>query len=302
MDMRMQNDAPKPETEAPPPAGEPAPQPKPAGRTTKLVKPLKKPKVGVPIMRSAIAFPYMDLENAISVARAILENGGLPCTREQLAGALKQSPSSGNFILKTAAARHFGLVEFNQGKFHLTQTGAAVLSRDEQEEKAARAQAFLNVALYRRAYDEFRGRQLPPRPHGLEQAFVQFGVSPKQKDVARQVFEKSARQAGFFNVDPDRLIEPIIGPSMGPTGPALERPPEASAETIVTGALRTITAHRTQLDSLVQGLVDRLPPPGEKWEHEKRAKWLRILASNFDAVYTSDDEDKVIVIEVKKLD
>src|SRR5437762_9750449 len=72
-----------------------------------------KPKVvkmspkATPRAASSIAFPYMDLENAISVARAILNSGGVGMSREQLAGAMKQSATSGAFILKVSAGRMF---------------------------------------------------------------------------------------------------------------------------------------------------------------------------------------------------
>jgi hypothetical protein len=36
-----------------------------------------------------------------------------------------------------------------------------------------------------------------------------MGVTQTQKSNARLAFEKSARQAGFSTLDPDRLIEPI---------------------------------------------------------------------------------------------
>src|SRR6202044_3596112 len=101
--------------------------------------------------------------------------------------------------MKVATARIFGLVTYSGGKYELTNSGFAIVDKDEKRQRAARAEGFLKVALYRRVYDEFKGKQLPPRPHALEQAFVRFGVSPKQKETARQIFDKSANQAGFFS-------------------------------------------------------------------------------------------------------
>lgn len=244
---------------------------------------------------SSIAFPYVDLDTVVALARAMNNVGGLALTRDQLAGALRQSATSGSFILKTSAARMFGLVEAAQNnKLQLTPIGFDIVGKDEGKERAARASAFLNVPLYKKAYEEFRGRPLPPRPLGLENAFVQFGVSAKQKDTARQIFEKSARQAGFFNVDPDRLIEPVSG--AGVNG---ERAiPDVAAPSLV--AFSAGGSDRG-LDPLIQGLVDRLPEPGTKWELEKRARWLQTLAANFDMVYEAD-APAAISVEVKKGD
>jgi hypothetical protein len=44
----------------------------------------------------------------------------------------------------------------------------------------------------------------------LEREIVELGVAEKQKDKARQVFERSADQAGFFEHGPNRLVMPGI--------------------------------------------------------------------------------------------
>ena len=44
----------------------------------------------------------------------------------------------------------------------------------------------------------------------LERETAQLGVAVKQTDKARQVFERSARQASFFGAGPDRLVRPRV--------------------------------------------------------------------------------------------
>src|SRR5579862_4621656 len=140
--------------------------------------------------QSSIAFPYVDMEVGATVAAAILAGGGVPVSREQLAGLMNSSLNSGSFLMKLSAARMFGfVVSTAQGKFELTNLGFSVLDSEVGRQKAARAEAFLNVPLYRRLYDEFRGKQLPPRPHGLEQAITKFGVAANQKTNARLAFD-----------------------------------------------------------------------------------------------------------------
>ncbi len=157
--------------------------------------------------RGALPFPYVDLEGSVEVAKAIWDKGGVGLERDQLAAALGLMASGGNFSIKIAAARQFGLVEVVAGKNQLTPLGFDIL--DPARAPSARAKAFLQVPLYKRVYDEYRGKQLPPRPHGLENAFVTFGVTPKQKDKARHVFDRSARTAGFFPTPAeDRLVAP----------------------------------------------------------------------------------------------
>jgi hypothetical protein len=288
----------------------------PASKPKKRLRILKKPEKRQ-LVQSSVSFPYMDLDTGIAVAQAMMGAGGVALTREQLAGVMKMAVGSGTFITKTATARIFGLIATVQGKYELTNLGFAIIDKDENTQRAAKAEAFLTVPLYKRTYEEFKGKQLPPRS-GLENAFAKFGVSPKQTYSARLAFDKSAEQAGFFPAGNDRLIEPILrgptGPAgpTGPTGPA----PYATGPTGPSGPPAGGLHERMaadlpvrpprfygggdglDLDQLVVGLLRRLPKPGEVWETEKRARWLQTLAANFDMVYQTED-GKTVLIECK---
>lgn len=242
--------------------------------------------------KSSISFPYSDLESGITVAKAILGAGGVALTRDQLAGVMNLAVGSGNFVTKIGTARMFGLVANVGGKYELTNLGFSIVDTDEKRQKASRAEAFLNVPLYKRAYDEFRGRQLPPRPHGLEQAFVKFGVASKTKNIARLIFDKSATQAGFFPNGPDRLIEPIVGAST--VIPRMQ----AAADTGDDDAGQSGAGNRAPgtsgLHPFIQGLIEALPEPGTNWAVEGRAKWLQAAANNFDLMYKGTGEIRVM--------
>lgn len=239
---------------------------------------------------STIGFPYQDLETGISVCRAILGAGGVPLTRDQLAGAMKLAAGSGNFVLRISTARQFGLIENKDGKYQLTDLAFSIVDNDEKRVRTAKAEAFLTVDLYRRIYDEFRGRQLPSRPHGLEQSFVQFGIAPKQKDKARHAFERSAKQAGFFTHGEDRLVEPVISSGPTPSTPMGEqRRPE-----------QTFAARRAESDApqqsttyhpFIQGLLETLPHPNDVWSMEGREKWLSAASNIFDLIYKTESHE-----------
>jgi hypothetical protein len=264
-------------------------------------KPVQKRLATRPAEQAKIAFPYRDLDTGVSVALAMIGAGGVALKTDQLAGVMNLQVGSGNFVLKVMTARQFGLVTFANGMYELTDTGFAVVDRDEKRQRAARAQAFLNVPLYRRTYEEFKGRQLPPRPHGLEQAFIRFGVSPKSVQQARLAFDKSAAQAGYFAAGPDRLIEPILSGSVGgvpPTG----RPPspdEGSGNGDRGGNERVeltavgLNVGVGRFHPFIQGLLDRLPEPDTTWTIEGRAKWLLAAANCFDLLYQGSGEISV---------
>ncbi|MDE2166187.1 MAG: hypothetical protein KGJ66_07605 [Alphaproteobacteria bacterium] len=255
----------------------------PTGTAQEKPKAPRKAKASTTRAVSSISFPYMDLDAAISVASAMLNAGGVALSRDQLAGTMNLSAGSGNFVTKVATARMFGLIANVQGKYELTDLGFRILDRDDRAQKQARSDAFLTIPLYRRVFDEFRGKPLPPRPEGLEAAFLRFGVAPKQKATARVVFDKSAKQGGFFANGNDRLIEPIIGGSTPGPAQAVSVPQidESVTQSEQLGRV-------SNFPPFIQGLLGSLPEPGTNWTVEGRAKWLQTAANCFDLMYKGD--------------
>jgi hypothetical protein len=247
--------------------------------------------------RSRIEFPYVDLEAALTIAQAMMNAGGVALTREQLAGVTGLALGSGNFVLKCAAARMFGFMAGAQGKHELTALGFDAVGSDERTRRAARARAFLTVPLYKKVYDEFRGKSLPPRPRGLEQAFVHFGVAEKSADNARLAFDKSARQAGYFDNGDERLVEPIID-RMRPLTDAAgegENPGGASPSRARRLLDQLKEDEDNDLHPFIQGLLDTLPAPNTLWTVEGRGKWLQAAANIFDLLYTGDGTISILV-------
>jgi hypothetical protein len=252
--------------------------------------------------QSTIQFPYGDLNDAVSVAHGIMSCGGVPVDADQLAAAMKQTPTSGAFRTKIATARTFGVIETVQGKYQLTDLGFAIA--DKERERAARADAFLKVPLYKRVYDEFRNRQLPPRPAALEHAMVGFGVAQKQKDRARQAFDRSAQQAGYFDQGGrDRLVRPPVGSSSG----AVESNEVGSGAGRVEQPAPDNNSGGGSKDGggpggggrhpFVDGLLKTLPATGTVWSVEGRAAWLEAAASVFKLLYQGDGKIKVTAEE-----
>lgn len=229
--------------------------------------------------QSSIAFPYVDLDESIRLAGAILAKGGTPLDRDQLAVGVNMVPNSGAFGAKVGAARMFGLIEIAQAKYALTDLGFEIL--DAAREASAKARAFLNVPLYKKVFDDFKGKQLPPRPRALEQAFVSMGVAPKQKERARQIFDRSARSAGFFaTAAEDRLVMPVTVSSPTLSDDAHLTPVGITASPPVVGAPSLHSLH-----PFIEGLLKSLPSESEAFPIERRAKWLELAANAFDMIY-----------------
>jgi hypothetical protein len=223
----------------------------------------------------------------IAVARAMHDAGAVPMDRDQLAATLGQSPNGGAFAGKVSATRMFGLIEIEGARYKLTELGFDIL--DLSRERRAKADAFLNVPLYRKVFETYRGRQLPPRPHGLEQAFVALGVGSKQKENARRPFERSARAAGFFSSEAeDRLVAPVIGHVVIAEAAMAIDTVEARVEKGSGPA--SLPPANVGMNAFIQGLLEALPPTKidakADWSTAERAKWLQAAAQIFDLLYT----------------
>jgi hypothetical protein len=127
---------------------------------------------------------------------------------------------------------------------------------------------------------------------------VKFGVAAKQVGNARIVFERSARQAGFFGAGPERLIEPIIG-NVPPAERRATIEDEPTEEDMGRGSTGNQAISSRTLHPFIEGLLDALPEPNTNWALEGRAKWLQAAAHNFDLMYKGADGE-IVLIEVKR--
>ncbi|VIO77011.1 hypothetical protein [Bradyrhizobium ivorense] len=225
--------------------------------------------------RSEIEFPYTDLESAVEVAKTINVKAGSSCDVEELAAWMGQSATGGTFRTRIGAAKMFGLIEGAQGRVTLTPLGHDVLDNSGVA-PGARVSAFLNVELFNAMYEQFKARTLPPPP-AIERQVVELGVSPKQKDRARQTFMKSAQYAGFIDSATGRFVKPGIVQRE-------ESAPEKREEEKRRDGGNDGN-EPPGLHPFVQGLLKELPKAGDVWPEEKRKLWLDTAASIFKMIY-----------------
>lgn len=236
--------------------------------------------------RSTIDFPYMDLDTAVEVAKAIYERAGLgACTVDELTAQMKTT-ASGTFRMKTAAAKLFELVE-KEGRFQFRLSSLGIRIVQAETEKEARAEAFLNVPLYKAMYEKYRGHYLPSAT-AREQEMKALGVPPKQTDKARLAFERSARQAGYFNETEDRLVQPRFDRE-----PPTKTPKDANGEVDDGETLKEVKEKAGSRHPFIEGLLKTLPEPESDWSATDQAKWLQTAASIFGLIYKSDGSVRV---------
>jgi hypothetical protein len=112
-----------------------------------------------------------------------------------------------------------------------------------------------------------------------------LGVAEKQKERARQVFQRSAEVAGFFELDKTRLIMPT-GISETPT--AAPSPPEAKQEQetdFIGSNGGGGGGKQPDIDPIIRGLLVRLPKSGAVWPDGERKFWLQLLEGSFKLIY-----------------
>lgn len=227
--------------------------------------------------RSTIAFPYTDLKDAFSVVDSIHENAGTECSVDQLAAYLKHSARSGAFRLKLSTARVFGLIETVRGTVSLTPLGRR--ATDPGLRGPAGRDAFYKVPLYLGVFQKYTGLLLPP-PAALEREMASLGVAKKQTQKARQAFERSAEQAGFFGQGPDRLVEPKFRDQPAPQPLRIDPKPMYGGDGGGGG----------NLHPFIVGLLKSLPAPDTVWPEADRQKWLQTAENVFSLMYKSGND------------
>ncbi len=235
--------------------------------------------------RSEIEFPYADLESAVELAKVIHDKAGSSCEVDELAAWMGQSPSGGTFRSRLGAARLFGLIETGQGRVTLTQAGRDALDGSGNE-RSARVEAFLNVALFRAMYDHHKGNALPPPP-AIERQMEQLGVSPKQKQRARQTFTTSAQYAGFIDPATGRFVKPGIA-QKDEAAPRDETKREDRSGDDGDGGGTGLN-----LDPLLVALLKKIPPTKDGWPGAKRVRWFKTFAMNVSQIYDASEDDPV---------
>jgi hypothetical protein len=231
-------------------------------------------------IQTEIEFPYADLEAAVEIVRQIHSRAGSSCEDEEAAAWLDMSVHGGTFRSRRSSARMFGLIEASGRRLTLTPLGHRVA---DDNDRAARAEAFLRPQLFSTMYDQWRGQVLPP-PAALERQMGDLGVPPKQKMRARQVFQKSATYAGFIDGTSGRFVRP----SSGSVAPDREPAPLEKAKGGGGG-------DEPPRHPLIEGLFQSLPKEGEIWTVQDAAEWLEAAAVNLRIAYKFKGRIKVTV-------
>jgi hypothetical protein len=211
------------------------------------------------------------------------KKAGTSCEVDELAAWMNQSATGGTFRTRVSAAKLFGLIDTGQGRTTMTQLGRDALSGSGNE-RAARVDAFLHPELFRLMYDQNKGNPLPPAA-AIERQMEQFGISPKQKERARQTFMKSAQFAGFIDGTTGRFIK------LGVTAAKDDLPGKQEKFDVDQGGGGGGEGEPPDIDPIILGLLARLPKSGDVWPEADRKLWLELLSGSFKLIYKDKNRE-----------
>lgn len=247
------------------------------------------------VSKSKTAYPYNDLDQSITVAKAIQDKAGGLCGADHLAEYLGYSSArSGTFFSRLQAAKMFGLVQSQGENMAPTERAHNILSPVMQDDEVrARLDAFLDVPLFNAIYEQFKGQSLPPDVGIKNLLKTKFGIVEDRIGPAFRILTDSAEQAGLFKTTGDRskMIKPVIG------SPIPKEPPKS-----IDAATHPLDKPKGSggsggggdppigIHTAIAGLLRELPSPGTEWPSAKKGRFLSAFKAIIDVVYPDAEE------------
>lgn len=230
--------------------------------------------------------PFIDLEEALRIAKEIYTKGGGQLSREELSKIVGNSTKSSWFRLKVVALRGFGLIKDPKGEedIELSPLAMSILAPQSTEELAvAKLEALNSLPDFRSVAQRYQGK---PEP---EQAFVENIFAREHKIPADQeekrrkwaeCFLASARAADLFKSTIEINVHSKVAVD--------DKPPKREAEDEVQQESfgRELSADERKAGWLVYPIPvsgkDRpriiIPPGLKRKDFEKMKKVLEALA------------------------
>lgn len=153
-------------------------------------------------------FPNYTIEDVLKLPQAIAQsNAGNPWGSEQIADALSMSVKSSSFYYYTTASRDYGMTTgTGRGKtIELTSLGRKlVFPETPEQEPTALKQAFLNVDIFKKVFEYYKGGDLPDIRFVYNTLQETFGLDPLYHDEFLKTYSaniKFLKEHGAFTVD-----------------------------------------------------------------------------------------------------
>jgi hypothetical protein len=157
---------------------------------------------GKVLNRAPRLFPAMPLEEALRIATAIREkNGGNPWSPDQVAAAVGISPKRTEFFYMAGSSAAYGLTNggWKAERIELAPLGREVVyPRDAQTEHAKKIEAFLNIDVFRKVLEHYKGSNLPEMKYLGNTLERDFAIPPEQHADFSRIFKANCE---YLNID-----------------------------------------------------------------------------------------------------
>jgi hypothetical protein len=161
----------------------------------------RKPKPVVGSRKARRPYPNVTLSKAVLVAQKIKElNGGNPWPPDNIATALEVGAKSTRFYYITAASRDFGITTGSRDTptIALTDLGRAIVyAPDPTAEAAKKVEAFLQIDLFKRVLEHYKGSSLPEMKYLGNTLENEFKLKPEYHDEFSRLFGENCQDLGI---------------------------------------------------------------------------------------------------------
>jgi len=170
-------------------------------------------------------FPRSTLEQALQIPTVIKDlNGGNPWEPEEVRKAIGAGTGGNAFFYLTAASRDYGLTV---GTNSAEKIGLADLGRDliyapnPEVEHRLKLQAFLNIDVFKRVLDYYKGSNLPEMRYLGNTLQKEFDLQPETHEEFSKLFRENCQYLGITS-----------GPPQVEAGPSTEKHVASSPGTV----------------------------------------------------------------------
>jgi hypothetical protein len=241
--------------------------------------------------RSAKDPPFIDLGEALRLAKEIYTKGGGRLSKEEFSKIVGNSTKSSWFRLKVVALRSFGLIKDSKWKedIELSPLAMSILApQSAQESATAKLEALNSLPDFRSAAQRYQGKPEPTERAFVENFFAhEQKIPPNQEEKSRkwaECFLVSARAADLFKSTIEIDVHSKVGIEDKP--PKREAVDEAQQESLGRELTRELTDDEIKAGWLFYQIPvtgkDRpriiIPPGLKRKDFEKMKKVLEALA------------------------
>jgi hypothetical protein len=156
-------------------------------------------------------FPRATLEEALKIPYELKElNGGNPWETDEVRKAIGAGTGGNAYFYLTAASRDYGLTigTSTAEKISLTDLGRdLVYAPNPDAEKTLKVRAFLNVDIFKRVLEYYKGSNLPEMKYLGNTLQKEFGLDPETHDEFSRTFRENCQYLGITSGIPSEAEE-----------------------------------------------------------------------------------------------